>query len=930
MVTLRLTERAAHPWTSRIRSTDANATIGAVEVPHLLQAAGITGREMEVLECLGARLTNAEIAERLYISIRTVESHVSALLRKLGEQDRRALARRAQNLLDAPLVALPGSLAEVQAAVPFVGRTHEMTELVSLAITARASGVRRFALIAGEAGIGKTRLAAEAAARLHAAGFEVIHGRCVEDALVPYQAIVEAVRSLVDATNDPFTAHSDEREPGRSDRYRLFEDVDRLLASRRAPVVFVLDDFQWLDPSGLQLLRHVINHTDRSALLIITTARPEAIDPRHPLAATLGQAANALTVLGLGGLSREEAESLAAELGTRDRSRTHAAWDRTGGNPFLLAELLRHAHATETLPTTARDAIVRRIAGLGPPVFEALTAAAVAGEAFRLDEVIAVVGDASTCRDAIERAYGAGLLTEDSSHGGTYRFTHAIVRESLLAVASPGQRARSHLKLAATLASRPEPPLPEIAYHCHAALPDGDIAAARDAALAAYDNSMRQLAYEGAASLASMALDAIAAGAGDAADRATATLRRGQAHLSAGDLPRAIDDFRQALDIATAQGNTQLAARAVLGWADASAVWARHPELRRALDRLLAGGVHDDSLQPRLKAKLAQLLYYEGEPDRRRQLAQEAITDAHRSGRADVLASVLVSTHAANWEPAHLEQRLDAARQIVSIAVASGQPALELDGLGWLAVDLLEAGDLAATEDILARHAALAAQLHHRLGLRDAELWAGMRAMLDGRFPDAEVHVERARDLGDTARDPATDSMYWVQRYWLVVERGDPSEMDDLAGACERIVADNPDVPAWRAALAMVHARRADHESALVEFERLAVDRFLHIPRDVVWLNAMTYLAETCAFLGDTDRAPLLFTALEPYASRVALIDRALVCKGSVERFLGLLAATAGNRDAAKDHLTRALVIHDAMGARPLVERTRDDLNNQQ
>jgi hypothetical protein len=388
-----------------------------------------------------------------------------------------------------------------------------------------------------------------------------------------------------------------------------------------------------------------------------------------------------------------------------------------------------------------------------------------------------------------------------------------------------------------------------------------------------------------------------------------------------------LSPIRQTLDIATAHDNAQLAARAVLGWADASAVWARQPELRRALERVLAGGVEDDSLRPPLKAKLAQLLYYEAEPYRRQQLAQEAITDAQASGRADVLASVLVSTHAACWEPAHLEQRLDSARQIVSTAVASHQPSLELDGLGWLAVDLLEAGDVPATDDTLARHAQLAAQLRHRLGLRDAELWAGMRGMLDGRFSDAEVHVERARDLGETARDPATDSMYWVQRYWLAVERCDPPEMDELVEVCERIVAANRDVPAWRAALAMLHARRGDHQAARVEFERVAADNFAHIPRDVVWLNAMTYLGETCAFLGDTERAPLLFAALEPYASRLALIDRALVCKGSVERFLGLLAATTGNLDRAEHHLTHALSTHDAMGARSLAERTRRDLD---
>jgi hypothetical protein len=150
--------------------------------------------------------------------------------------------------------------------------------------------------------------------------------------------------------------------------------------------------------------------------------------------------------------------------------------------------------------------------------------------------------------------------------------------------------------------------------------------------------------------------------------------------------------------------------------------------------------------------------------------------------------------------------------------------------------------------------------------------------------------------------------------------------MDELVAPCERIVAANRDVPAWKAALAMLHARRRDRESARSCLEPLAVDQFTAIPRDVVWLNAMTYLAETCSFLEDADCARVLLRALEPYGSRVALIDRGLACKGSVDRFLGLLAATAGDHERAAHHLRLALGAHEAMAAQPLVERTTREL----
>lgn|GEM_PF-7017046 len=904
-----------------------------MEVPVELRAAGVTAREAEVLDALGARLTNAEIAERLFISIRTVESHVSALLRKLDEPDRRALAERARSLSTPMRFAVPGSILAVVEGPELVGRARVLAQLARLANTTSAERSRRLALVTGEAGVGKTRLAAEAAVAAHDRGALIIHGRCAEDALVPYQAIIDALDSLSDRHSNPFADRSDrEYADGGADRHRLFEQVDRLVAASPGLVVFVLDDVQWLDPSGVQLLAHLMHHADRSSLLVVATGRPEATDPRHPLASMLSatQAASTLALVPLGGLTPEEAERLAAQLGIGDAARAEAAWERTGGNPFLFTELLRDSSDGDVLPTSARDAVVRRIAGLGPDTFDALTAAAVAGEAFRPGDVLAASGaqpDGST--DPLERAFRAGVLVGDPKEPG-YRFTHAIVREALLAVSSPTQRSRLHLRFAAEGEARRPHAVGEIARHRHAALPDGDPTIARDAALAACEDASRRLAFEVAATFATMALGAIDAGGGDDQDCVAALCRRGRAHLLGGDLASAVEDFRTALDQANRHGLTEAAAHAALGWADASAVWGRDPELRAAVEALLARGVDDHALRAHLNAKLAQLLYYESDATRRRHLTEEALADARRSGRSDVLASVLAATHAAVWDPDHLAERTRIAREIVDVAATAAHAELEIDGLRWLAVDLLESEDLHGADDAASRHAALAERTNHRLGQRDAELWRAMRAMLTGQFTDATAHIERARDLGETVGDRATETIYWVQRYWLTVEHGDAEQMDALVEPCERIAATNRDVPAWRAALAMLHARRHDTNAARTAFMDLARDHFGGIPRDVVWLNATTYLAETCAFLHDAENAQVLYDTLAPYAGHVTLIDRGLACKGSVDRFLGLLAATTGDHQRAEQHLARAITCHEAMNAHPLAERTRRDIERPQ
>ena len=162
----------------------------------------VTRREAEVLALIGEHLTNAEIASRLYISQRTVESHVSALLRKLGVADRRKLARHAAPSTT-PTVApattsaprppsLPPALALLADDTTFVGRTAEREALRQQWQLAQA-GHTLIVVVTAEAGMGKSRLVAELASDVHATGGSVLLGACHEDIDEPYGPFVEAI-----------------------------------------------------------------------------------------------------------------------------------------------------------------------------------------------------------------------------------------------------------------------------------------------------------------------------------------------------------------------------------------------------------------------------------------------------------------------------------------------------------------------------------------------------------------------------------------------------------------------------------------------------------------------------------------------------------------------------------------------------------------
>jgi tetratricopeptide (TPR) repeat protein len=112
-------------------------------------------------------------------------------------------------------------------------------------------------------------------------------------------------------------------------------------------------------------------------------------------------------------------------------------------------------------------------------------------------------------------------------------------------------------------------------------------------------------------------------------------------------------------------------------------------------------------------------------------------------------------------------------------------------------------------------------------------------------------------------------------------------------------------------------------EEARTEFEHLAAEGFTDLPHDALWLACIAYLSEACAFLGDSDRAALLYQLLLPYAGRTVTVGTAAACYGAASRYLGLLAATMSRWEQAQQHFEDALEMNQRMGARPWLAHTQ-------
>jgi DNA-binding SARP family transcriptional activator/tetratricopeptide (TPR) repeat protein len=477
------------------------------------------------------------------------------------------------------------------AADELVGREDQLAALDGILAGARG-GRGRVTLVAGEPGIGKTRLAGEAARRAAAAGMQVAWGRCHEGdgapALWPWAQVVRqlaaelAPRQLA-AMLGPSAAWLGQLMPERAGptpplpiadlgaaRFQLNQAVAgllRRLADTR-PLLVVVDDLHWADVPSLSLLAFLTAELNDTRLVVVGTYRDVEALAGRPLADTLGALAREPVVerIPLGGLDRAGvAQLIGHTIGGRPaQPLVDAVADRCGGNPFFITELLRllqserklaapdaAAAARRDIPVGVRDVLRARMARLPAQTSTLLMVAAVAGRGFDLDLVEAVTGlDDETALDAAEAAVLAGLVIEDDRAAGRYRFAHALVRETIYEDISRARRARLHARvvgaLVAVRGAEPEPAA-EMAYHCWQAAPVIGAGRALPYLLRAGEQAVAQLAYEAAEQQFERALEL------------------------AGQLPASPQAIEQEIHIAARLGTVRLVMR---GFADPDAAQA--------------------------------------------------------------------------------------------------------------------------------------------------------------------------------------------------------------------------------------------------------------------------------------------------------------------------------------------------------------------
>ena len=376
-----------------------------------------------------------------------------------------------------------------------VGRLPEL-ELLEEQLRQAVAGRGGTVLVAGDAGIGKTRLVTELGARARAAGAQPLVGRCIDlvGAEVPYLPVAEAVRPLT-AREDvrellgsapelrwllPGTALGEEPTRPRGGAARsqlgLLEELLALLdtVADAEPVVLVLEDLHWADNSTLDLLAFLAHNLGERRILLLGTYRADEPPGEHRLRRLVTGLlrAGVVTRLELGPLGREELEAL---LDRRAPPRlspavTEAIVTRSEGNPFFAEELLAAAgQGGVDLPHVLRDLLLQRITQLDRKTQDMLRVAAATGRDVPYPLLRAVVDvPEGELREALRSAVDHGVLVGDQA-AGTFRFRHALLAEAIYGTLLPGEREDLHARLAAELARSPQQVAAELAQHWAAA-----------------------------------------------------------------------------------------------------------------------------------------------------------------------------------------------------------------------------------------------------------------------------------------------------------------------------------------------------------------------------------------------------------------------------------------------------------------------------
>jgi len=809
--------------------------------------------------------------------------------------------------------------------IAFAGRDAEMAEIKGSWETT-SSGAREVVLLAGEPGIGKSRLCAEIGRFvLHRDGL-VLYGKCDDEMGVPYQPFVEALSFFVDhwpaATVrehlGPYPGELarlvpsiSERFPDmpaplladpETERYRLFDAISGWLdaVGKVAPVLVILDDLHWATRPTLLLVKHLAQHGGESRVMLLGTYRDTDVDRQSPMTEILADLrrlpnVHRIPVAGLdvAGVLTIMERVAGHEMDRDARALAARVHEESEGNPFFVGELLRHLRETGAIvvdadgrwslsesidtipiPEGVREVVGRRIDILSTAAKDVLTAAAVVGRDFELAILVDTVDHTEAeILELLDACLDARIIDETAN--GRYHFTHALVRSTLYDDMRVTRRARLHEKVGdaierlhvGKLASR----YGELAFHYERAAGSGSLKAVEYACRAGRA-ALQFLAHDEALARFETALDMLESEDLSPDLRLEATLGLGLARRWTGhkdSRATLFDAFAQAVALGAVDAQVEAILALSRGWFGEFGLTDsdRIAGLRQALT---AVGEGDSIARSRLLASLANELPFSDTIEVRRSLSDDALAIARRLSDTATIANVLALRHSAIYDVATLVDRIALGEELRTLADQQGDTNLTF----WSGFITWATGTEAADPARMRLGRALmgnavnsSGSLVHRWCER---FIAAGDALATGRLEDAERLASESFALGSEAGEPDAFFYYGIE---LVGIRTEQDNLDELADLIVSSAATYSIMPEFGLLDVPLLHRDGRFDEIDVRVDRCVAAGIDALTRNQVRSTSLAFLAEAAVIANRVDVA-------QRVRAELAVIEAPNACNG--------------------------------------------------
>lgn len=812
------------------------------------------------------------------------------------------------------------------------GRSREL-ETLSHGVAELRAGRGSLVLIVGEPGIGKTRLAEEAARSAGSSGVRVVWGAAWDGGDAPaYWPWIQVLRALRSELPPPSAAlrrdlgplFDDGREAGsRVDDFRLWDALRAMLdsASRSAPLLVVLDDLHAADRETLRALEFVAKSLRTLPLMIVGTHRDAAVRLRTDTEALLARVARMGLTLELGGLDRAAIRSLVGGLDPVSETTLDEITRRSNGNPLFAGEivrLLRRGIAAERVPDGVRAVLADRLRDLELLSRQLLEMAAILGRETTLGTLARLAGaPVDVVEGRLARAHLAGLVEKVAPD--RIVFAHPLFRETLHDGLDADQRCELHRRAAVAVEESSSPGAPleaSVARHLLLALPKGSVETAVQKAVAAAKLCRRTLALERAVELLERAA-AVLTAPGHELLRLDVALELAETLPLVGQAERGRALAADAARRAEALGDGPRVARAALAYGTELRVSVVDPKQLELVDvALRLTGEHDLALRAKLLARRAAAEQPSTDPERTARDAFAAVELARRAGDASTLVTVLHLAGAALTGYAPPAERRPLSRELAQLATAEQELALAQRGYTRWAIDASELGDTEEMHAAIRAAERLGQTLGHARFRWQPALLQSMAALIEGRWSDSEAAIAEAEKLVGELEDPAASYSLVIHRVSALGARCQ-EDVDDLRLA-ELFSGPPGRRPEAHAMAKLVRADALGRSGDAATAHRL-LDTLVPVPPYMLLIPPIAALVlDAAAWAGH--RALVLQTL--PLVERLSYPalswgHTGFVWTGFTGEPLGRAYALLGRTEQAVESLTDAVDRAELFGARP-------------